>query len=146
MSLNSDVRFYKTRDSATSMLRKMGIKSRDYNSFIDISDDNTYICQVAKAEMYLASSKNPIMAEVGNPAPEVGQATEAKRVVRRTVQAEEPKAKRGSVSTTIRELILAGKSNQEIWATLKETFDLDDSKKHYPSWYRCEMRRKGMVK
>ena len=152
MSLNSDVRFYKTRDSATSMLRKMGIKSCDYNLFVDTLEDGTFACQVAKAEMHLASLKNPVMAEVGNPAPEADQvpaAPKAKRVGRcktdPVVQAEEPKAKRGGVSTVARELILAGKSNQEIWAILKETFDLDDSKKHYPSWYRCEMKRKGVV-
>lgn len=150
LNTNSAVRFYKTRDSATSMLRKMGVQARDYNFFIETLEDGTFACQVAKAEMHLASLKNPVMAEVGNPAPEAGQPTKAKRAGRRTtdpvIQAEEPKAKRGGVSTVARELILAGKSNQEVWTILKETFGLDDSKKHYPSWYRCEMKRKGMVK
>lgn len=153
LNTNPTVRFYKTRDSATSMLRKMGIQARDYNFFIKVVSDGTFACQVAKAEMYLASLKNPVMAEVGNPVPEAGQvpaAPKAKRVGRRktdpVVQAEEPKAKRGGVSTVARELILAGKTNQEVWAILKETFSLDDSKKHYPSWYRCEMKRKGLIR
>lgn len=153
LNTNSAVRFYKTRDSATSMLRKMGVQARDYNFFIEALEDGTFACQVAKAEMHLASLKNPVMAEVGNPAPEADQvpaAPKAKRTGRRktdpVIQAEEPKAKRGGVSTVARELILAGKTNQEVWAVLKETFGLDDSKKHYPSWYRCEMKRKGLAK
>lgn len=153
LNTNSAVRFYKTRDSATSMLRKMGIQARDYNFFIETLEDGTFACQVAKAEMHLASLKNPVMAEVGNPAPEADQvpaAPKAKRAGRHktdpVIQAEEPKAKRGGVSTVARELILAGKTNQEVWAILKETFSLDDSKKHYPSWYRCEMKRKGLIR
>jgi hypothetical protein len=135
------------------MLRKMGIQARDYNLFIETLEDGTFVCQVAKAEMHLASLKNPIMAEVGNPAPETDQvpaASKAKRAGRRkagpVIQAEEPKAKRGGVSAVARELILAGKTNQEVWAVLKETFGLDDSKKYYPGWYRCEMKRKGLIR
>lgn len=153
MNTSSAVRFYKTRDSATSMLRKMGIQARDYDFFIETLSNGTLACQIAKAEMYLASLKNPVMAEVGNPAFEADQvpsAPKAKRAGRLktypAIQAEEPKAKSGGVSTMARELILSGKTNQEVWAILKETFSLDDSKKHYPSWYRCEMRRKGLVR
>jgi hypothetical protein len=53
------------------------------------------------------------------------------------------KARTNTVSAVARELILAGKSNADVWAVLSTQFKLDDSKKHYPTWYRCELRRNG---
>jgi hypothetical protein len=42
-----------------------------------------------------------------------------------------------------RALIRAGKSNAEVWEVIKVQFNLDDKKKHYPGWYRGDMRKKG---
>lgn len=120
------VKFYARRDSATTVLRKMGIHTRDYNAFIEVVSDGQFACHIARAEMYLESLKNPKPAE-----------TKAARPAAET--------KRTGISATARSLILAGKTNQEVWAELKQQFDLDDSKKHYPTWYRCEMKRKGLL-
>jgi hypothetical protein len=46
----------------------------------------------------------------------------------------------------MREYILAGKSNQETWELCKVEFHMPDSKKHYPAWYRGELRQKLGVK
>ena len=124
------VKFYARRDSATTVLRKMGIHARDYNAFIEVMSDGQFACHVARAEMHLESLKNPKPAE-----------TKAAKAPAST----ETKPKRTGISATARELILAGKTNQEVWAELKQQFDLDDSKKHYPTWYRCEMKRKGQL-
>lgn len=53
----------------------------------------------------------------------------------------EPKAPRVSVASTARALIAAGKTNEEVFAVLQKDFALPESKKHYPSWYRSEMKR-----
>lgn len=124
------VKFYARRDSATAVLRKMGIPACDYNAFIEVMSDGQFACHIARAEMHLESLKNPKPAE-----------TKAAKAPAST----ETKPKRAGISATARELILAGKSNQEVWTILKETFGLDDGKKHYPSWYRCEMKRKGLL-
>ena len=124
------VKFYARRDSATTVLRKMGIHTRDYNAFIEVMSDGQFACHIARAEMHLESLKNPKPAE-----------TKAAKAPAST----ETKSKRTGISATARELILAGKTNQEVWAELKQQFDLDDSKKHYPTWYRCEMKRKGQL-
>jgi len=50
-----------------------------------------------------------------------------------------------TVSSVARELILAGKTNKEVFQALAEQFDLDDSKKHYPSWYRSQLVRRGEI-
>lgn len=42
-----------------------------------------------------------------------------------------------NLAATIRHLILEGKSNAEIISALK----LPAAKRHYPSWYRCELMR-----
>ena len=123
------VKFYTRRDSATTVLRKMGIHARDYNAFIEVMSDGQFACHIARAEMHLESLKNPKPAET--------------KVAKATRPAAE--TKRTGVSATARALILAGKTNQEVWAVLKDSFNLDDSKKHYPTWYRCEMKRKGLL-
>lgn len=136
MTKNADaIKILKTRDSATTVLRKMGIQSRDYNFFIEKMTDGRFACQVAKAEMHLESLKNPKPAK----------AESTTKAGRRTTDAEVVKPKRQGVSSMARDLILAGKTNQEVWASIKEAFNLDDNKKHYPSWYRCELKRAGKL-
>ena len=51
-----------------------------------------------------------------------------------------------TVSSVARDLIIAGRSNDEVWKALKQEFKLDSSKKHYPAWYRSEVKRKGLIK
>lgn len=132
------VKFFKTRDSATSLLRKIGIQARDYNFFIEKMTDGRFACQVAKAEMHLEALKNPEPAEE----PKAKVAKAGRRAADPVV---EVKPKKMGISATARELILSGKTNQEVWEALKQQFNLDDSKKHYPTWYRCEMKRTGLL-
>jgi hypothetical protein len=128
------VKFYARRDSATAVLRKMGIPARDYNAFIEVMSDGRFACHIARAEMHLESLKNPKPAE-----------TKAAKATRPAAAAAAAETKRASISQLARALILAGKTNQEVWAELKQQFNLDDSKKHYPTWYRCEMKRRGLL-
>lgn len=61
-----------------------------------------------------------------------------------TPKAEKPaKSPRLTVSGVARELILQGLDNKAVWERLQEQFKLDDGKKHYPAWYRSELRRSG---
>ncbi len=122
---------YTARDSATSALRKLGLQARDYNLFITKVGDK-FECKLGAAAAHLESLKNP---------KPVAEAHKAKATKKTT----EPKAKKSGISSTARELILSGKTNQEVWEALKHQFDLDDSKKHYPTWYRCEMKRTGLL-
>ena len=130
---------YTTRDSATSALRKLGLQARDYNLFITKVGDK-FECKLGAAAAHLESLKNP--------KPEVTEEPKVK-VVKAGRRAADPvvevKPKKMGISATARELILAGKTNQEVWEALKQQFNLDDSKKHYPTWYRCEMKRTGLL-
>lgn len=128
------VKFYTRRDSATTVLRKLGIQPRDYDLFIEKTSDGQFACQVARAEMHLESLKKPKTV-----------LKEAVKAGRRVTDPEVAKTKRVGVSSMARDLILAGKTNQEVWDVLKDAFNLDDSKKHYPTWYRCELKRKGLL-
>lgn len=123
---------YTARDSATSALRKVGIQARDYNLFITKVGDK-FECKLGAAAAHLESLKNPKPVAAEQP-----KAKSAKKPAA-------PKEKKLSISATARELILSGKTNQEVWEVLKQQFNLDDSKKHYPSWYRCEMKRTGLL-
>ncbi|CAB4142864.1 hypothetical protein UFOVP1414_20 [uncultured Caudovirales phage] len=53
--------------------------------------------------------------------------------------------RKASVSGTIQQLIVAGKSNVEIWGIIQPQFGLDESKKYYPAWNRSMMVRKGLT-
>lgn len=129
---------YTRRDSATSALRKIGLQARDYDLFITKKSDNEFECRLGAAAAHLESLKNPAPKTI------MGSAIKAGRRVTDPVVQDKP-AKAKGVSAVARELILAGKTNQEVWAAIKDAFNLDDSKKHYPTWYRCEMKRKGQL-
>lgn len=128
------VKILARRDSATTILRKLGIQARDYDFFIEKMTDGRFACKVAMAELHLQSLKQPA-------------AKPAKQAVAKPVKAETKAAapKREGISATARALILDGKTNQEVWDVIKEKFNLDNSKRHYPTWYRCEMKRTGLL-
>ena len=70
------------------------------------------------------------------------------KLVRKTVEkpAKAPKTGPESVSAAMRRLILAGKTNDEVWAEVKKSHKLDDSKKSYPAWYRNQLKKSGQLK
>lgn len=125
----------KTRDSATTILRKIGVNNRDYGLFIKRLEDGRFEVDDAAARKktagevinYLVATKDVEL----KPAP----ATEAKPV----------KEKRHTISSLAEELLLAGKSNPEVWTAIKERFKPGDDKKHYPSWFRSRLRRQGKL-
>jgi hypothetical protein len=143
--LTMTTKTYTSRDSATSALRKLGLQARDYNLFITKVDDK-FECKLGAAAAHLGSLKNPKPVEEAKPvAAKEPKVVKAGRRAVDPVVAVEAKPKKMGISATARELILSGKTNQEVWEVLKQQFNLDDSKKHYPTWYRCEMKRTGML-
>jgi hypothetical protein len=61
---------------------------------------------------------------------------------------EAPKAakeNKRTVTSVARELIVAGKTNDEVWAALVKEFKLDDGKKSYPAWYRRDCKKRGLI-
>lgn len=120
------VRIVKARDSATAILRKLGVKSRDYALFIEKLADGTLAVQVVKAQMHLHALANPVKDE-----PDV------------KAKPKDRKAEGETVSDVARRLIREGKTNAEVWAIIQPQFSLNDKKRGYPAWYRCQLRRKG---
>ena len=53
------------------------------------------------------------------------------------------KEKTVTLASFMRGLIEAGKNNDEVFAAAVKEFGIGDEKKHYPSWYRSEMKRKS---
>ena len=52
------------------------------------------------------------------------------------------KPRKPTVAGVIRRLVKAKRTNAQIWPVIKKQFKLSDEKKHYPAWYRGEMKRK----
>lgn len=137
------VKILSRRDSATTILRKMGIHSRDYNAFIEVMTDGKFACHIARAEMHLESLKQAAT----KPAKKLDEKqAAAKKLLKVGVEGKPKRKAARTVSTVARELIVAGKTNLEVWAVIQKEFDLDDSKKSYPAWYRSDCRRKGLIK
>lgn len=140
------VKIYTRRDSATSVLRKMGIKPRDYDFFIEKMEDGRVACQIARAEMHLESLSKPIkttkrLLKENNLTAE-GALKEPKP---KAAKKKDTKVKQPTISGLARQLIIQGKTNKEVMAALVKEFGEERmaGKGHYPTWYRCEVRRRG---
>lgn len=121
---------YKRRDSATSVLRKMGINSRDYDLFITKSDSGVEL-DLDLAKKHLADLKK-----------------QAEKPSKKAKAVKKTKVKRVTISSLCRDMILDGATNAEIFAKLQETYGEErfgPEKRHYPAWYRCELRRTGQL-
>lgn len=120
---------YKRRDSATSVLRKMGINSRDYDLFITKSDGGVCL-DLDLAKKHVVDLKRQTSKPI------------------KKAPKKKPKEKRITISSLCRDMILDGATNAEIFAKLQATYGEErfgPEKKHYPAWYRCELRRKGQL-
>jgi hypothetical protein len=137
----------KTRDSATTILRKLGVNSRDYALFIGKNASGLFEVDVDKASAHLkapdsgAPVEAPVVIRDSGKAPIVSRTA----VVQKMVDSTKPKEKKLSISGMAEQLLLAGKTNAETWTQLKERFKLGDDKKHYPSWFRSRLRRQGRL-
>lgn len=149
-------KFYKTRDAATSALRKLGVNVRDYNLFIFKGMHE----EVAGFEVQLELAKEHVAKvaaqtdtdeappkHVAKDEPEAKVSKAAKKPSKKeaaAAKAAKPAvSKAGTCSARARELILAGRTNQEVWDIISVEFSLDDKKRLYPAWYRRELRNKG---
>ncbi len=120
------MKIYSRRDSATTVLRKLGIKPRDYDLFISRVEDGFQLDKEA-AEKHVNS-----LAEPKSESPK-----RAPRTKRAPVMSAE------TCSGVARTMILAGATNKEVWEVIQPKFDLDDKKRSYPAWYRSDLRRRG---
>ena len=130
---------YTRRDSVTSILRKRGIPSDQYNDWIIKNDDGTFSIREQAESSTPPCGEEPKTVETKTTAEE----HKVPGAPKKTKVQDEPKETRRTVSYAAREHILAGHDNKKVWELLKEEFNLDDSKKYYPSWYRSEMKRKA---
>ena len=51
-----------------------------------------------------------------------------------------------SIAARVLELVKAKKSNAQVWVVLQKEYGCGENHKHYPSWYRSHLRRRGLVK
>jgi hypothetical protein len=133
MNTNIETMTVKTRDQATSILRKMGMKKENYNQFItkkivvstqsDVEGDEfKFIVNVKAAEKFLRPPIQPLTVKDKKKA--------AKELVAKP-----------TVASVCRALF-STKMNAEIWAIIQPQFNLSDDKKWYPGWYRAaDIRR-----
>lgn len=110
----------KNRDSATALLRKVGITKDNYNTFISCGEDGLYFVNLEDA---VRSLTPPTPAKIALSALVVFN-------------------KKGEISysLTIRNMVRQEMTNKEIADELK----LPANKTYYPAWYRAEIIRKNI--
>lgn len=123
------IKTYTRRDSATAALRKLGIPKELYGDFIEVIDGAFHV-DLARAQVYASGET----VQAPKPAPKKAKPVKKKK----------PK----SISAVAREAILEGLSNPQVFIRLQAVFGeerINEEHKHYPSWYRCELRRAGRL-
>lgn len=164
---------YAKRDSAVSYLRKKGVPKEQYNEFLTLTTDKQYKLDTAEVEHFLTTGQTPEDVAANAPAKSVDQtisekavdkakkdpklvivppdpgAKKAEKPVAGKKKAEKPVAEvkqpKRTVSSVCRTLIAEGKTDEEVWEAVRLLFDLPDSKKGYPAWYRADMKKKGLI-
>ena len=144
------------RDSATALLRKMGIDKADYNKFITAKGDS-FVVDVAAAEKSAikgaeqaavsageAKSKKATTKPAKKAEPKATEKAPAKKAAKQFANPVDQAPTPGQTTTNyVRTLISAGHTNAEIFDALKRFKDFDDSKSYYPAWNRWAMRKEG---
>lgn len=128
------MKIYKRHDSATSVLRKMGIKVKDYKLYIrPVENGEGFELDIEKAKDSLATSSKP--------SGEAAAKSKKKKSPTPTKEAGKPIP----CSTVACNMILDGATNEEVWEVIRDRYNLDAKKRHYPSWYRSMLRRQGKL-
>lgn len=118
-------KLYTRRDSATKVLKSIGITPDQYNSFIEETKDG-FICHLDRAREHQAFHQPQPVKEKPKPGAKKSKSGQTNDQTQ-------------SISGSIKALILNGYSNSQI----REALDLPPERSHYPSWYRSKMRRDG---
>lgn len=119
---------YANRIDAEVFLSSQGIAKRDFHRLAKKgADGKVYIINIDKVAEFKANRAKLEKGESVSPTYKpIGAYQE------------------GSCSQVARSLILAGKTNAEVWEVIQKKFNLDDKKKGYPAWYRMDLKRRGM--
>lgn len=75
----------------------------------------------------------------------VGAEAKAEELGAKKKAAKPAKEKAETVASFMRRLITEGKTNEEVFTAAVAKFGIGEEKKHYPSWYRCQLRRSEKV-
>lgn len=144
--MTTTTKFYARRDSATTVLRKAGIPARDYQLYLKKSGDGVELDMSLLNKHLSASSPNAFQGPKTTSKARFSS-DQVFTLPTKQVKAAEPAKKQAkvTVSSVARELLKQGMSNEQVWEQLKATFKLDDGKKHYPAWYRAQMKRDGLL-
>lgn len=134
------LRSFSHRDSATKLLKKLGIDKSRYNDFIVKHGPQDFRVNETAAIESLKPQTKAVKA-VPKPASAVKPAKTRKPGKVVVVTTTEVPTKPQSLSSQIKELILKGRTNQEIIDQL----NLPETKLTYPSWYRCQLRKQGRL-
>lgn len=150
MSTLPNRKVVKRRDSATAILRKLGIAKENYHLFMEpgATEGEWVVNEQAAAK----SLEKPAPVKRPRRKPKVSTKSDSDLVTEilenptPRKQAREKKERKPSYAGEIREMILEGMANKAIHEEMLKRHGKKMEGKHwYPCWYRNEMRRKGVL-
>jgi len=130
------------------------------NAVVDVSSDGdktplwalackTPVKKVRKSAPKKAAKKVAKKAAKKTPAKKAAKKTPAKKKAAPAKKSDrKPRARadgKASVSARSVDLIRQGKTNAQVFVILQKEYDLPETKKHYPSWYRSKLVRDGVM-
>lgn len=154
------VKTVQKRDSAVTILRKLGCPKTDYDTYITKTADGLFAVRVGDFEASIRESfGKPVtvsteqVKKVEKARAALKTAVEAKKREVKKVEAKKAAADRTAPvakaspdenqSQYIRRLIRAGYTNQQVWVAFAQAFNAGPNTKYFPSWYRWTMRKAG---
>lgn len=143
---NLTARVFTRRDSATALLKKLGVDKADYNRFIVIDGDTFTVDPSAVGLAKMAEATNAVARQVRGKASAQGpdidetEALAASKPAKKVKAVKAASASKRTVTSVAEAMIRAGKTNAEVWTAIQKEFNLDDAKRGYPAWYRRHLR------
>lgn len=150
MNAFTQAREYRNRQSATAVLKKLGVAQADYNTFITMDDGRgivllAYDAAAAAVALAKAPKGRKVHGSASVEGPDIDETTQLD-AARPKRNPKVDKAVKTAAVRTVTSVALAmirsGASNTTVWAALQAEFKLDDAKRTYPAWYRRHLRVK----
>jgi hypothetical protein len=128
---------YKSRDSATSLLRKFGYNKEDYTKMIVKNSDGSFQFNCIPVDQTPKPKAKTTLADVAKKPKDQKAKAPAKKAVREDVS-------KVSISSVVRQGVKDGLDNSQIYQLcLKKISGFGEDKKWYVGWYRNHFKRQA---
>jgi len=174
-SAMAEAKYYRTRDTIEKILKKRGIPKKEMGKYIADAGKRGFelvepappggrmldgVPTVTEVDVEIPPSTEPRILKTileGNghgpaqnpelPESALAGAVSTKGKAKKEKPPKEPKTPRITIASIMRQLLLAGKTNEETWEEAKKVLPdkVGDRQRNHPAWYRSKLRSEGKL-